>query len=114
MKDMPFPELEHVFSTGVPRDHAVDVLFGTWGYLIPPGTLGAGVHDFGSAPQEARWADDIWISGHLARAGVPRIVFPSDQLPIETAASYRAALTKGINWSGENDRVTAEFFEADW
>jgi hypothetical protein len=92
----------------------VDVLFGTWGYLVPPGTLDTAVHDLADHPEHLRWVDDVWISGHLARRGVPRLVVPANEVPIETGNSRRQALTDGPNRSGENDRRAIEMFAADW
>jgi hypothetical protein len=109
-----FPALDHVFATGVAEATPVDVLFGTWGYLVPPNTLGAAVHDFSSSPDEVSWVDDVWISGHLARAGVPRFVVRANELPLETLASFRAALTAGVNKSGENDEIALKVFAGDW
>lgn len=109
-----FKALDHVFATGLAAAAPVDILFGTWGYLVPPGALGDDVHELASAPDHARWVDDVWISGHLARAGVPRYVVPARELPLETRASRRVALTDGINSSGENDEVAIRLFAADW
>jgi hypothetical protein len=109
-----FPALDHVFATGVSKPTQVDVLFGTWGYLVPPNALGDAVHDFSDSPAEVRWVDDVWISGHLARAGVPRFVARANELPLETPASFRAALTAGVNKSGENDEIALKVFADDW
>lgn len=110
----PFADLDHVFATGVSTCTPVDVLFGTWGYLVPPGALGPDVHAFDGQPEQVRWVDDVWISGHLARAAVPRAVASADELPLETMASFRAALTRGINRSGKNDEIALKLFESDW
>jgi hypothetical protein len=107
-------DLLHVFATGIAAPTNVDVLLGTWGYLIPPGALDAAVHDFTGYPPEVRWVDDIWISGHLARRGVPRRVIPARGLPIETPASNRAALTFSLNRCGRNDRLAIEAFAPWW
>lgn len=114
MPGTPFRELDHVFASGVSAETKVDVLFGTWGYLVPPGALGDAVHDLAAAPEGVRWVDDVWISGHLARAGVPRFVPPADQFPIETLATMRGALTSGVNKSGENDEIALRLFAGDW
>lgn len=111
---VPFYALDHVFATGISEPAAVDVLFGTWGYLLPPRTLGEAVHDFSGYAPQVRWVDDVWISGHLARAGVPRFVVRANELPLETPASFRAALTAGINRSGENDETALKVFADDW
>lgn len=109
-----FADLEHIFATSVAEATAVDVLFGTWGYLLPPRVLPDAVHDLSSGPPELRFVDDVWISGHLARAGVPRLVARAGELPLETLMSYRAALTSGHNRSGHNDEVGLRFFSDAW
>lgn len=111
---MPFAALDHVLTTGIAETAPVDVLFGTWGYLLPPRVLGRAVHDFSGAPPAVRFVDDVWISGHLARAGVKRFVVRSAELPIETVASFRDALTLGVNRSGENDETALKHFAKDW
>lgn len=107
-------ELDHVFATAVQAPEDVDILLGTWGYLVPPGALDEAVHDFSNWPPQVRWNDDIWISGHLAKRGVPRRVIPAIGLPIETGASGVAALTFGLNRSGENDRIGIAAFGRCW
>ena len=109
-----FADLDHVMATGIARTRQVDVLFGTWGYLLPVGALAPEIGDFADAPPGARFVDDVWISGHLARAGVKRLVVSSDTLPIETRASFRDALTLGVNRSGENDEAALKHFAKDW
>lgn len=109
-----FPALDHVLATGIAAAMQVDVLFGTWGYLLPPGSLGPDVHDLDSAPHGMRFVDDVWISGHLARAGVARFVVRADQLPIETPAALRQSLTGGVNRLGANDEMALKHFAKDW
>jgi hypothetical protein len=109
-----FGDLRHVFATDVGSDDPVDILFGTWGYLIPPHALDEAVQDFSGYPEGMRLVDDVWISGHLARRGVSRLVAPAMQIPIETFASFRAALTRGPNRSGINDAMAIDAFHADW
>lgn len=111
---MPFAEQDHVFATGIREATPVDILFGTWSYLVPPGLLGAAVFDLASAPAELRWVDDIWISGHLARAGAPRLVVDARQLPIDTPNALYSSLTSGINASGRNDEIALQYFRDDW
>lgn len=107
-------DFDHVFATSVREATRVDVLLGTWGYLIPPGALDGAVHDFRGWPSELRFVDDVWISGHLARQGIPRRVVAARGVPIETAASSISALTNGANRSGHNDRVGIDAFSAWW
>jgi len=89
-------------------------VFGTWGYLLPPGRLDAAVHDFSGYPSAVRWVDDVWISGHLARLGVARMIVPANTFPVETPASYVQALTDGPNRSGENDATAITALGAYW
>ncbi|MFD7733973.1 hypothetical protein ACFV6F_26790 [Kitasatospora phosalacinea] len=104
----------HVFGTGIAAPVEVDVLMGTWGYLVPPGAFDAAVHDFTAWPPATRWADDIWFSGHLARLRVDRLVVPGAGLPLETRASWTASLSQGLNRSGANDRAALDAFAAFW
>lgn len=109
-----FADLAHVMATGIAQTMPVDVLFGTWGYLLPAGAIAPEIGDFTDAPPGVRFVDDVWISGHLARAGVPRWVVRSDTLPIETKTSFHDALTLGVNRSGENDEAALKHFAKDW
>lgn len=107
-------DFDHIFATSITTPTDVDVLLGTWGYLVPPGALDEAVYDFNGWPIELRNVDDVWISGHLARRRIPRRIVPSRGLPVETVASAISALTKGPNRSGYNDRVAIEAFSAWW
>lgn len=104
----------HIFATGVAAPTPVDILLGTWGYLVPPGAFDAAVHSFDGQPPEVRFVDDVWFSGHLARRGVRRLVIPAKGLPIETRASALASLTEGPNSSGHNDRIAIDLFAPWW
>lgn len=104
----------HVFATELAAPRSVDILLGTWGYLVPPGALDAAVHDFSGYPPGVRFVDDVWFSGHLARRGVARIVVPGRGLPVETEASDLAALTFGPNSTGTNDLEAIEAFARWW
>jgi hypothetical protein len=107
-------DFDHVFATAIREATLVDVLLGTWGYLVPPGALDGAVHDFRGWPAELRFVDDVWISGHLARRRIPRRVVAARGVPIETTASSVRALTDGPNRSGHNDRVGIKAFSAWW
>lgn len=107
-------DFDHVFATAVAQPTAVDVLFGTWGYLIPPEAFDHAVHDIENAPPQIRWVDDIWFSGHLARRGVPRNVVRANGFPIETLACFQSALTNGPNRDGRNDTMAIQAFADFW
>jgi hypothetical protein len=99
-----------VFATAVREGHPVDVLFGTWGYLVPPGALPGDPR----ISAELRWVDDVWVSGQLARRGVSRLVVPATEIPVETVNAGRLSLSGGPNKAGTNDRRAIEAFAADW
>lgn len=107
-------DLRHVFATALKQPCEVDILLGTWGYLVPSGSLDGEVFRFEGWPEGLRWCDDVWISGHLARRGVSRKVVVARALPVETPASRLQALTDSINRSGANDRQAIEAFDAWW
>lgn len=107
-------DLRHVFATGIRQPVDVDILLGTWGYLLPPGALDDAVHDFADWPSELRWVDDVWISGHLARRGVRRSVVVGRGLPIDRTAGRCDALTAGVNRTGRNDQLAIDAFRPWW
>ena len=109
-----FSDLRHQFATSVLEPTPIDIVFGTWGYLVPPDALDDHVHDFTGYPTQARWVDDVWISGHLAKRGVPRLIVPAASFPVETLSSGRGSLTGGINRSGENDEIAIRAFDRYW
>ncbi|MGN6099725.1 MAG: glycosyltransferase family A protein [Devosia sp.] len=110
--DRAFPDLEHDFATAVREPLPVDILFGTWGYLLPPGAL---TDATGEAPSgELRWVDDVWVSGQLARRGIRRFVVAADEIPIESMNAARRSLAGGPNRSGSNDARAIAAFASDW
>lgn len=48
--------------------------------------------DYKDTPDGAKWMDDVWINGHLARRDVPRLVVPFDDYQW-TYNSYLAVTT---------------------
>lgn len=107
-------DYDHVFTTAIREAEPVDVLLGTWGYLIPPHAFDNAIFDFDGYPPEVRWVDDVWVSGHLARRGVPRLVIPGKSFPLETRAAFVFALTDTVNASGRNDAIAVAAFEKWW
>ncbi|WP_067896702.1 hypothetical protein [Nocardia vaccinii] len=106
--------LGHVYGTAVLEHVPVDVLMGMWGYLIPPGSLDEAVHDFEGWPDEVRWQDDVWISAHLARRRVSRLVVPVSGTPLESTGAFVGALHHTVNRSGHNEAVAFETFKTWW
>ncbi|PHP65666.1 hypothetical protein CSC94_17615 [Zhengella mangrovi] len=109
-----YVDLHHVFASAVGEPRDVDVLFGTWGYAVTAAMFDGQVHDFSHASDAVRWADDIWISGHLARRNVARRIPPARSFPVESLAALFGSLSGGVNKSGENDAAAIAHFKADW
>lgn len=104
----------HVWASAVAVPQPVDILLGWGGYLIPPGALDAAVFSFDGWPEAMRWVDDVWISGHLARRGVARLVVPARSYPVARAVSRRAGLSDGINRSDDHNRAAIAAFGGVW
>ena len=67
--------------------------------------------------------DDVWISGHLARNGVPRLVVPADEDQFTAGAKLTNVTTLDhINGRGRSqpdarakaNKVALRYFAADW
>lgn len=111
---VPPRRFRHVWASAVTGPQPVDILLGWGGYLIPPGALDDAVFDFDGWPEAMRWVDDVWVSGHLARRGVARLVVPGRSYPIARAVSRRAGLSDGINLSDANNRIAIAAMAACW
>jgi hypothetical protein len=109
-----FVDLEHIFASGIGAAQKVDIVFGTWGYLLPPGTLFEGMDGTSKTQDAHKWVDDIWVSGQLAKNGVERLIVAATEIPIETMNAARLSLAGGPNQSGENDRRAIQAFEQYW
>lgn len=57
----------------------VSVLEGFSGCAYRRGFFKDDLIDFTGAPPEAFYNDDVWISGYLAKRGIPRLVHPSNR-----------------------------------
>lgn len=98
------------YGTGQRELRPVDVLTGTWGFLIRRDFFDDAVLDYSGFPEEAFSVDDVWFSGHLARRGVPRRVISSRQAPLPTRANWVNDLARNVNCGGQRDnRVLAAF-----
>jgi hypothetical protein len=94
-----------------------DVITGCAGILVRPRFLDAAFAEYESAPSEAFFVDDIWISGHLARRRVPRFVlpFPGPWIYAPAIASCRGrGLNAHENRNGMNNDRMLEYFAAWW
>lgn len=109
-----FAEQAHVFATAVDRPVDVDIVFGTWGYLLPGGLVEARAFSRDGVPAELGWVDDIFISGVLARAGIARQVIPASRFPVEAFVPRRFALNQTHNKDGRNEQLAIAFFNEHW
>ena len=112
--DVPFSEQFHQLSTGIKDASLVDIVFGTWGYVLSAELLPPAIFDASDVPEEMKWVDDIVISGLLARAGVPRQVIPAKRFPVEGFVPRKLALNQTHNRDGRNERMAINWFQNDW
>lgn len=103
-----------LFATSIATSQPVDVLTGTWGFLVQPRFFDGQLTDYSSYPAEAFFVDDIWFSGHLARRGVPRRVITVLNPPWPTWASLVNALGVEENADGTKDNLVIQAFEPYW
>ncbi|MBN2322400.1 MAG: hypothetical protein JXQ30_01600 [Spirochaetes bacterium] len=83
-----------------------DVLEGYRGVLYKKRFFDGSVFDYGGFPKEAHMVDDVWISAHLAKRGVERLVLPGvyskeHELP--------RGLHKLLRFKRYNRKMAAEF-----
>lgn len=98
------------YGTGQRELRPVDILTGTWGFLVRRDFFDEALLDYSGYPEEAFWVDDVWFSGHLARRGVPRRVISSCHAPLPTRANWVNDLARNVNDGGQQDnRVLAAF-----
>ena len=83
-----------------------DVLEGYRGVLYKKRFFDESVFDYAGFPKEAHLVDDVWISAHLAKKGVPRLVLPGiyskeHELP--------RGLHKSLRFKRYNRKMATEF-----
>ena len=111
---MPPRRFRHIWASAVKAPQPVDILLGWGGYLIPPGSLDNAVFEYEGWPEAMRWVDDVWVSGHLARRGVARLVVPGRSYPVAGRTAHRAGLSDGINLSDANNQIAIAAMSAYW
>ena len=55
----------------------VDVLLGYQGYLVKPQFFSEEIFEYPNDLPEAFFEDDVWISGHMQKRGIRRVLIPS-------------------------------------
>lgn len=104
-------------GTQIDQPEKTDVITGCGGIAIRPYFFDESLFDYSRAPKEAFFVDDIWISGHLARKGVPRYVIPSSGPYVylgSLASLYGPALDAIENGDGFNNDVVIDYFRDFW
>jgi hypothetical protein len=104
-------------GTAISQPAAVEIITGCGGIMVRPKFFTAEFFDYDQAPTQAFFVDDIWVSGNLARHGIPRYV-----IPFRGSYVYLTSLTtlsgpgldKGENRGGGNDDVVMEYFRSYW
>lgn len=104
-------------SSNIKKSTSVDVIQGASSYAIKKQFFDDSVFDYSDAPKGAFFADDIWISGHLAKRGVPRMVLKSNLAYCRLHALSHFS-TQGLrdtaNADNSNNDALYTYFEAYW
>ncbi len=87
----------------------VAVITGHGGYAVPVrGMRRRALVALDQAPPECRLMDDVWLSGHLSKLGVPKYT-------VRTSPRHRLAVHSVIGADRERrNRVVFEHFRDDW
>ena len=109
-RSLRWAERRTIFGTTVRVPVRTDVLEGCGGILVRPRYLDASLRE----PTEAAlYADDVWISGHLARSRVPAYVVPYRGVRIHLgsiAGLLGPALNRTENRSGVHETALMAHF----
>lgn len=109
-----------ILGSNIDRPVQVDILQGLQSYVAQPRFFErAELLDYSEAPPEARWCDDVWISGH-ARA--PRLVVPLARLssPHLGGRRHLRETSLGRNFNAKPDpearsnSVLLRYFRGRW
>lgn len=115
--DMLHKNLIEINGTSIKEFKQVNLAEGSSSYLIRPDFFKDDFFDFDTAPDEAFFSDDIWISGHLNRHNVSIYVIPFDVL-IPRILSFSTRNTIRLadreNNEGKNENIVYKYYEKDW
>jgi hypothetical protein len=107
-------ETRTLYATSTRAVRPVDVLTGCWGYLVEPRMFDGGVFDYLGWPASAFFVDDVWISGHLARRRVPRLLVPGRLPPLSTRIGRIGGLCFQQNRDGTKNNEVIRLFAEYW
>lgn len=108
----------HAFKgTAIYQPASVEVITGCGGIMVKPKFFDAAFFDYGNAPAQAFFVDDIWISGNLARRNIPRYVIPfrGSYVYVTSLTTLSGpALDRDENKTGGNDDAVIDYFRPYW
>jgi len=94
------------------RDETVDILQGATSYMVRVNFFDKRVFDL---IESAYSADDIWISGHLAKNGISKKVLKTNFAYARIDAYHtREHLKHSVNKSNEHNNYLYEYFSPYW
>lgn len=102
------------YGTELRFPKAVDVLRGTWGYVVRRGFFDDRVFDFASVPNECYFVDDVFFSARLAERGIERLAIPCRLPPMSTWSTRVGGLSYQENSDGRNNQSAVNFFRELW
>lgn len=104
-------------TPNIGENTAVEIIQGASSYAIRKSFFDNSIFDYTNAPPGAFFADDIWLSGHLARKKIPRTVV-TGAFAYCRMESYRHLRSKGLrdtdNADNSNNDALYRYFESDW
>ncbi len=109
-----YRESHLVYGTELRFPKAVDVLRGTWGYVVRRGFFDDRVFDFASVPNECHFVDDVFFSARLAERSIERLAVPCRLPPMSTWSTRVGGLSYRENSDGRNNQAAVDFFRELW
>jgi hypothetical protein len=112
-------EGKNIYGDGINLPVRVDVVTGCGAILLKPKFFNTtALTDYQRVPREAFFVDDIWLSGNLAMAGVPRYIVPVDTVNSEPLLRKMFWDDNGLisneNKGGETNDIMLQWFKDYW
>lgn len=104
-------------DTSVSEPIRVDCLQGAASFAVKPKFFDKKVFDFDSAPEEAFFVDDIWVSGNLARTKTPVYIIPAPfrfGRFVSVRQSTQFGLSSSVNADNTNNNTLYKYFKNQW
>ena len=104
-------------DTSVSEPIRVDCLQGAASFAVKPKFFDKKVFDFDSAPEEAFFVDDIWVSGNLAITKTPVYIIPAPfrfGRFVSVRQSTQFGLSSSVNADNTNNNTLYKYFKNQW